>query len=142
MATAVTALLGGVWIIAATDPTLQAVLRGPIGNLLAPVVRPLMGSVRLGEAVEITNTRFIVGYNGLADLCLVAIFASGAVLLGRPRLGGRSAGRRSGCSRAGSAGGDRFARRAHRAGRWSVRGWAAWPCAGATRCCCWSPRRW
>ena len=90
MATAITALLGGVWIIAATDPTLQAVLRGPIGNVLAPVVRPLMGSVRLGEAVEITNTRFIVGYNGLADLCLVAIFASGAVLLGRPRWGGRA----------------------------------------------------
>jgi hypothetical protein len=32
----------------------------------------------------VSNTRFIVGYNGLADLCLVAIFSSGAVLLGRP----------------------------------------------------------
>jgi O-Antigen ligase len=87
IATAITALLGGLWIIAATDPTLQAVLRGPIGNLLGLVVRPLVGSVRLGEAVEITNTRFIVGYNGLADLCLVAIFSSGAVLLARPRRG-------------------------------------------------------
>src|SRR5262249_45418522 len=31
-----------------------------------------------------TNTRFIVGYNGLADLCLVIIFCCGALLLERP----------------------------------------------------------
>ena len=124
MATAVTALLGGVWVIAATDPTLQAVLRGPIGNVLAPVVRPLMGIVRLGDAVEITNTRFIVGYNGLADLCLVAIFSSGAVLLGRPR---RAGGRWFVALVALGLvllAAHRVARRADRAGGWRVRGWA------------------
>jgi O-antigen ligase len=82
---AVLALFCGVWVIAATDPNLQTVLRGPIGGLLTPLLQPLVGAVHLTDPVAITNTRFIVGYNGLADLCLVAAFCCAAVLLERPR---------------------------------------------------------
>src|SRR5262249_50922281 len=69
------------WVIAVTGPD---VVRGTVGNLLQIVLRPLYGLARLTEPVELANTRFIVGYNGLADLCLVAIFCCGAVLLERP----------------------------------------------------------
>ena len=79
---AVLALLGGVWVIAATGPD---VFRGPVGSVLSFVFRPLFGVVRVTDSVEVANTRFIVGYNGLADLCLVAIFSAGAMLLRGPR---------------------------------------------------------
>ena len=78
---AVLALLGGLWIIAATGPD---VFRGTVGSVLTAVFRPVFGLVRVTDSVDIANTRFIVGYNGLADVCLVAIFAAGAVLLERP----------------------------------------------------------
>jgi hypothetical protein len=74
----VVALAGGVWVIAASGPD---VFRGAVGNALDVIFRPLFGVVRLTDPVEVSNTRFIVGYNGLADLCLVAIFACGALLL-------------------------------------------------------------
>ncbi len=81
-AVAMLALLGGVWVIAATGPE---VFRGPVGNALSSVFRPLFGVVRVTDSVDVANTRFIVGYNGLADLCLVAIFSAGALLLERRR---------------------------------------------------------
>jgi len=77
---AVLAMLGGLWIIAATGPD---VFRGTVGTALTAVSRPIFGVVRVTDSVDIANTRFIVGYNGLADLCLVAIFSAGAVLLER-----------------------------------------------------------
>ncbi|HET6319230.1 MAG TPA: hypothetical protein VFG86_22470, partial [Chloroflexota bacterium] len=82
LAVALIALLAGVWVIAATGPE---VFRGPVGNALTLAFRPLFGVVRVTDPVEIANTRFIVGYNGLADLCLVAIFAAGALWLERRR---------------------------------------------------------
>src|SRR5215216_3539312 len=80
LAMAVLALLGGLWVSAATGPE---VFRGPVGAILTPLFRPLFGLVRVTDSVDIANTRFIIGYNGLADLCLVAIFSAGAVLLER-----------------------------------------------------------
>ncbi len=77
---AVLAMLGGLWIIAATGPD---VFRGTVGTALTAVSRPIFGVARVTDSVDIANTRFIVGYNGLADLCLVAIFSAGAVLLER-----------------------------------------------------------
>src|SRR5207237_6296646 len=77
-----TALVGGVWVIAVSGPD---VFRGTVGTALDVVVRPLFWVVTLTDPIEILNTRFIVGYNGLADLCLVAIFGCGAVLLARAR---------------------------------------------------------
>jgi hypothetical protein len=82
LAVAVVALLAGAWVIAATGPD---VFRGPVGNALTVLFRPLFGLVRVTDSVEIANTRFIVGYNGLADLCLVAIFAAAALWLERRR---------------------------------------------------------
>jgi O-antigen ligase len=79
---AVAALLTGVWVIAASGPD---VFRGSLGAVLVGIFRPVFGLVHLTDPVEVTNTRFIVGYNGLIDLCLVAIFCCGAVLLDRPR---------------------------------------------------------
>ncbi len=78
---ALVALLGSLWVIAASGPD---VFRGSLGSLLDLAFRPLFGLVDLTDPVEVTNTRFIVGYNGLVDLCLVAIFCSGALLLDRP----------------------------------------------------------
>jgi O-antigen ligase len=77
---AVAALCGGVWVIALTGP---AVFRGPVGTVLALAFQPIFGLIDLTDPVEIANTRFIIGYNGLADLCLVATFAAGALLLER-----------------------------------------------------------
>jgi hypothetical protein len=77
------ALLGGVWVIAVSGPD---VFRGTVGTALDLLVRPLFWVVTLADPIEISNTRFIVGYNGLADLCLVAIFGCGAALLDWPRL--------------------------------------------------------
>jgi O-antigen ligase/polysaccharide polymerase Wzy-like membrane protein len=74
--------LGGVWVIAATGPD---AFRGTVGALLQLIFRPVFGLVRLTDPVELTNTRFIVGYNGLADLCLVTIFCCGALLLAGQR---------------------------------------------------------
>ena len=51
------------------------------------LVRPLFGLAHVTDSVDIANTRFIIGYNGLADLCLVTIFSAGAVLLERPGRG-------------------------------------------------------
>ncbi len=78
----VVALLGGVWVTAATGPD---VFRGPVGAVLNVVFRPLYGLLRVTDSVDVANTRFIIGYNGLADLCLVAIFAAGAAWLERRR---------------------------------------------------------
>jgi O-antigen ligase len=75
---AVLGALGGLWIIAADEPT---IFRGPLGVPLGSLFKPLYGLVRLTDDVAVTNTRFIVGYNGLADLCLVVIFACLGLLL-------------------------------------------------------------
>ncbi|MDQ3811699.1 MAG: O-antigen ligase family protein [Chloroflexota bacterium] len=83
-AAALVALLGGVWVIAATGAD---VFRGPLGVALAALFRPLFGLARVTDSVDIANTRFIVGYNGLADLCLVATFTAAAGLTRRPSRG-------------------------------------------------------
>jgi O-Antigen ligase len=70
--------LGALWIIAADEPS---IFRGPLGAPLGTLFKPLYGLVHITEDVAVTNTRFIVGYNGLADLCLVVIFACLALLL-------------------------------------------------------------
>ncbi|HLZ28953.1 MAG TPA: O-antigen ligase family protein, partial [Chloroflexota bacterium] len=77
------ALAGGVWVISATGPD---AFRGLVGLPLQVLFRPVFGLARVTDSVDVTNTRFIVGYNGLADLCLVAIFGCGALLTPRPRL--------------------------------------------------------
>ena len=59
--TALAALLAGVWVISASGPD---VFRGTLGARLDVVFRPIFGLVHLTDPVEITNTRFIVGYNG------------------------------------------------------------------------------
>lgn len=74
------ALVGSLWVIAAAG---AEVFRGPVGAVLRIVFWPVLGLLRITDPVEISNTRFIVGYNGLADLCLVAIFSAGALLLER-----------------------------------------------------------
>lgn len=73
--------LGGVWIIAADEP---GTFRGALGMPLNALFRPLSGTVHLTDPVALTNTRYIVGYNGLADLCLLVIFACGGLMLARP----------------------------------------------------------
>jgi O-antigen ligase len=78
----VTSLLGGLWVIAATGPD---VFRGPVGLVLQLLFRPSFGLVQVNDPIEIANTRFIVGYNGLADLCAVAIFCCAALLIDRPQ---------------------------------------------------------
>ena len=78
--TIVVACLGGAWIIAATGPD---VFRGTVGAPLQAVFRPLFYTVKLTDPIEVANTRFIIGYNGLADLCLVTIFSAAALLLRR-----------------------------------------------------------
>jgi O-Antigen ligase len=78
----IAALAAGVWVIAASGPD---VFRGAVGSGLDLIFRPLFGRVQVTDSVAVANTRFIIGYNGLADLCLVAIFCCGAVLLARPR---------------------------------------------------------
>ena len=82
VAASLMALAAGGWVIAASGPD---VFRGAVGSALDGVFRPLFGQVKVTDSVAVANTRFIVGYNGLADLCLVAIFGCGAILLGRPR---------------------------------------------------------
>jgi hypothetical protein len=82
VATAAAAFAGGVWVIAATGPD---AFRGIVGRILQVIFQPVFGLVQLTDPVEVTNTRFIVGYNGLADLCLVTIFCCGALLAARPR---------------------------------------------------------
>jgi hypothetical protein len=79
---AMVALLASVWVISASGPD---VFRGALGERLDNLFRPIFGMVHLTDPVEITNTRFIVGYNGVIDLALVMIFCSGAVLVERPR---------------------------------------------------------
>lgn len=76
------AWLGAVWVIAATGAD---AFRGTVGAILQVIFRPVFGLARVTDPVEVANTRFIVGYNGLADLCLVAIFCCGAALATRPR---------------------------------------------------------
>ena len=75
--TSVIALLAGGWVIAASGAD---VFRGTVGTILQAIFRPVFGLAQVTDAVEVANTRFIVGYNGLADLCLVAIFCCGALL--------------------------------------------------------------
>jgi hypothetical protein len=84
MPVAIAALIGGVWVIAASGPD---VFRGTVGSVLQVVFRPIFGAATVTDPIEVTNTRFIVGYNGLADLCLVAIFCVAALIPGmrRPR---------------------------------------------------------
>jgi O-antigen ligase len=77
---ALAAWLAGLWVIAASGPD---VFRGSVGLALQVVFRPIFGLAQVTEPVEFTNTRFIVGYNGLADLCLVAIFCCGALVVCR-----------------------------------------------------------
>jgi hypothetical protein len=85
VALSVLACIGDVWVVAATGPD---AFRGIVGSLLQRIFQPVFGLVRLTDPVELTNTRFIVGYNGLADLCLVTIFCCGALVLARPRTRG------------------------------------------------------
>ena len=85
----IAALAAGVWVIAASGPD---VFRGAVGSGLDLIFRPLFGRIQVTDSVAVANTRFIVGYNGLADLCLVAIFCCGALLLARPRPRGSAAG--------------------------------------------------
>jgi hypothetical protein len=80
--TSVAALLASVWVISASGPD---VFRGTLGERLDVVFQPVFWLVHLTDPVEITNTRFIVGYNGVIDLSLVMIFCCGALLLERPR---------------------------------------------------------
>jgi O-antigen ligase len=87
VAVSVVALLGGLWVIAASGPD---AFRGSVGAGLQVVFRPVFGLARVTDSVDVANTRFIVGYNGLADLCLVAIFCCGAVLSARPQAGWRN----------------------------------------------------
>jgi O-antigen ligase len=82
LATAAMAWLGGLWIIAAVGPD---VFRGTVGQVLQTIFRPIFGLARVTDPIGVANTRFIVGYNGLADLCAVAIFCCGALLLEGPR---------------------------------------------------------
>ncbi len=70
------AFAAAVWVIAASGPD---VFRGTVGSLLEVLFGPLIGSVQLTGSVAESNTWFIVGYNGVIDLALVMIFASGAV---------------------------------------------------------------
>lgn len=79
-------LVGAAWVVAAAG---TEVFRGPLEAPLRRLAAPLAGTLAPRENVALTNTRFIVGYNGLADLCLVAVFASGAAL--SLRTGGRGA---------------------------------------------------
>ncbi|HEY0583868.1 MAG TPA: O-antigen ligase family protein, partial [Chloroflexota bacterium] len=76
----VVSLAGGVWIISATGPD---VFRGSVGRGLQVLFGPIFGLARVTDPVEVANTRFIVGYNGLVDLCAVAIFCCGALILER-----------------------------------------------------------
>src|SRR5262249_48168879 len=69
----VLALGGGLWVIAAAGPD---VFQGTLGSRLQAVFAPLFWHITLTVPVAVTNTWFIVGYNGLADLCLLAWFAS------------------------------------------------------------------
>jgi O-antigen ligase len=78
LAASAAAWLGALWVIAATGPD---AFRGSVGAVLQVIFRPVFGLTRITDSVDVTNTRFIVGYNGLADLCLVAIFGCGAVLM-------------------------------------------------------------
>ena len=77
----IAAFVAAVWLIAASGPD---VFRGSVGTVLHALFRPVFGVVEITDPVEVTNTRFIVGYNGLADVCLVATFACGALLYERP----------------------------------------------------------
>src|SRR5438552_333731 len=45
---------------------------------------PVFGLVELTDPIEITKTRFIVGYNGLAVLWAVGMFCGAAILIDRP----------------------------------------------------------
>ncbi|MBV9354010.1 MAG: hypothetical protein JO023_00645, partial [Chloroflexi bacterium] len=72
----------GLWVIAAAGPD---VFQGALGARLQAVFGPLFWHVSLTVPVAVTNTWFIVGYNGLADLLLVAWFASLGWLVSRPR---------------------------------------------------------
>ncbi len=76
VAVSVVAFGMAVWLIAATGPD---VFRGSVGAVLEVVFRPILGSVQLTASVAESNTWFIVGYNGVIDLALVMIFATGAV---------------------------------------------------------------
>ncbi len=75
------ALLAGLWVIAASGP---GTFRGPIGQVLDRAFAPILGAVVLTDPWWATNTRFVVGYNGLADLSLVAVWLAAGVLLARP----------------------------------------------------------
>lgn len=78
----VVSLLVGVWVIAATGPD---IFRGLPARFLDVVFGPVFGRAAVTDPIEIANTRFIVGYNGLVDLCAVAIFCCGAIALDRWR---------------------------------------------------------
>lgn len=81
LGTTIVMLVTAVWVISASGPE---VFRGSVGGVLTAIFRPVFGLVHLTDPVGVTNTRFIVGYNGLIDLSLVTIFACGALLLDRP----------------------------------------------------------
>lgn len=75
-------LVASVWVIAVTGPD---IFRGGLGRLLNGAFAPVFGRLAITDPIEIANTRFIVGYNGLVDLCAVAVFCGGAVAIDRWR---------------------------------------------------------
>src|SRR5919201_2630154 len=83
LAAASASLLGSFWIVAGVGADS---FRGPVGALLQRLFQPLFGRVAFADPIAIANTRFIFGYNGVSDLCLVALWTSGAALWTRPGL--------------------------------------------------------
>jgi len=78
---ALAAAAGGLWVVAASGPD---AFHGLFADPLKALFGRLFWTVQLTQPVAETNTWFIVGYNGLADLCLVVLFACLGILLGRP----------------------------------------------------------
>lgn len=79
-------LLGCIWIAAAAGAD---TFRGPVGHILQLLLQPVFGRVVISDSIGIGNTRFIIGYNGVADLCLVALWATSAALWMRPSAAAR-----------------------------------------------------
>src|SRR5207253_718617 len=63
LAASALAAFGALFVIAASGPDAFV---GPLSGPLLRLFAPLFGQVQLSEPVQLTDTRFIVGYNGLA----------------------------------------------------------------------------
>lgn len=71
---------GAAWIVL-LDPL---VFRGPLGAVLNRALAPVLGAVPQTEQIDVVNTRFIAGYNGMADLCLAVLFGAAGIALATP----------------------------------------------------------